>query len=131
MKLLGVDYGTKRIGLAIADAETSIATPLDTIDNGDTSVAAVADICSQKDVSTIVLGESKTHKGTDNPVMEGIRSFKKSLEAKTELPVIYVPEFFSSAQARRQPESARDVDGSAAAIILQSYLDSNSHESSN
>lgn len=130
MKLLGVDYGTKRIGLAVADSDTGIATPIQTIDNDNTSVSAVADICSQKDVGTIVLGESKTHKGADNPVMAGIRSFKKSLEEKTNLPVVYVPEFFSSAQARRQPEAGTNVDGSAAAIILQSFLDSNSHESS-
>ncbi|MEX2369111.1 MAG: Holliday junction resolvase RuvX [Candidatus Paceibacterota bacterium] len=128
MKFLGVDYGTKRIGLAVADSDTSIATPLKTINNDDTSVAAVINICKDRSIDTIILGESKTHRGVDNPVMVGIRSFKKSLEEKTEIPVVYVPEFFSSAQARRQPEAGQHVDGSAAAIILQSFLDSKPHE---
>jgi len=128
MKFLGVDYGTKRIGLAVADSDTSIATPLKTIDNDDASVPAVLGICSERGVETIILGESKTHHGVDNPVMVGIRSFKKSLEEKTDTPVVYVPEFFSSAQARRQPEAGKNVDGSAAAIILQSFLDSKPHE---
>ena len=128
MKLLGIDYGMKRIGLAIADGETSIATPLKTIDNNDVLVAELVELCKERDVQMVVLGESKQFSGKDNPVMQSIRTFKQVLEERSGLPVVYIPEFFSSAQARRQPEVGRLVDGSAAAIILQSYLDSIVHE---
>lgn len=121
---MGIDYGTKRIGIAFADEDTRIATPHDIIENNDTAVTRLADLSRQRDVRTIVLGESKNLSGEDNPVMEQIRSFKTALEAEVGVPVVYVPEFFTSAQARRQPEAEDNVDGSAAAIILQSFLDS-------
>lgn len=127
-ELIGIDYGTKRIGLAFADADTQIATPYGTIDNDDTVVSRLIDLCEERGVQVIVLGESKKLSGKDNPVMKQIRSFKETLEERTGLPVVYVPEFFTSAQARRQPEAKTHVDGSAAALILQSYI--NSHENS-
>lgn len=125
---MGIDYGTKRVGLAFADADTCIATPYETINNDESITAEIKNLCKEKDVETIVIGESKQLSGADNPVMKKIRTFKKALEEKTGLPVIYIPEFFTSAQARRQPEAKKNVDGSAAAIILQSYLDTNSYE---
>lgn len=127
-KFIGIDYGTKRIGLALADEDTRIATPYQVIDNNDEVISRLVDLCKQESVHAAVLGESKNLSGDDNPVMKQIRSFKRELEEQADLPVIYVPEFFTSAQARRQPESEFKVDGSAAAIILQSYLDTESHE---
>lgn len=127
--LIGIDYGGKRIGLAFADTDTKIATPFETIDNDDTAVARLVNLCDQRDVELIILGESKKHSGEDNPIMRQIRSFKQVLEERTDLPVVFVPEFYTSAQARRQPEADHNnVDGSAAAIILQSYLNDQPHE---
>ena len=130
-KLLGIDYGAKRIGLAFADEETKIATPYKTIDNGDTVVSEILNLFNEEDVEAIVLGEPKNFSGTDNPIMKQIRSLKKVLEDRGEISVVFVPEFYTSAQARRQPEAARNVDGSAAAIILQTYLNDQPHEDDN
>lgn len=130
--LIGIDYGTKRIGLAFADTNTRIATPLQTINNDDTAVAQIVDLCGERDVELVILGESKKHSGEDNPIMKQIRSFKQVLEERADVPVVFVPEFYTSAQARRQPEADHNnVDGSAAAIILQSYLNDKPHEDSN
>lgn len=128
---MGIDYGAKRIGIAFADPETKIATPHSTIDNSDGVVADLLDLCEDHDVEKIVLGESKNFAGADNPIMKQIRSFKAVLEDRSGRLVIFVPEFYTSAQARRQPEAARTVDGSAAAIILQSYLNDQPHEDDN
>lgn len=128
---MGIDYGSTRIGVAFADADTQIATPYSTIDNNDGVIHNLVELCKQREVGLIVLGESKTFSGNDNPIMKQIRSFKKILEKRTDLPVVFVPEFYTSAQARRQPEAAKHVDGSAAAIILQSYLNDQSNEEAN
>lgn len=130
-KFIGIDYGTKRIGLALADEDTRIATPHKVIDNDDEVISRLVDLCQKESVHAAVLGESKKLSGEDNPVMKQIRSFKREFEEQANLPVVYIPEFFTSAQARRQPESQFKVDGSAAAIILQSYLDTESHADRN
>ena len=121
--LLGIDYGTARIGLALADTETAIATPHSIIENDDTAVSQISKLVNDRGVRTIIIGESKNHAGEDNELMTQIRSFVKALEEKSGVPTVYIPEFFTSAQARRQPEAERDVDDSAAAIILQTYLE--------
>jgi putative Holliday junction resolvase len=128
MKFLGIDYGEKRIGLALADSENQIATPHATIKNDEKILTHLAELIDEHRIEQIVLGKSTNFSGADNPVMKQIRSFRGALEDQLDLPVIYVPEFFTSAQARRQPEAGRHVDGSAAALILQSFLDTNPHE---
>lgn len=128
---MGIDYGIKRIGVAFADEDTRIATPHDIIKNDDDVINRLSELSKEREVRTIVLGESKNLSGDDNPVMEQIRSFKQALESAVKIPVVYVPEFFTSAQARRQPEAKQNVDGSAAAIILQSYLDSSIYGKNN
>jgi RNase H-fold protein (predicted Holliday junction resolvase) len=69
------------------------------------------------------MGESKDLKGNDNDIAEEIRSFKKKLETKLDMEVIYEPEFYTSLQASRLQGEGAMLDASAAAIILQSYLD--------
>lgn len=123
MKILGIDYGTKRIGLATADAETEIATPLKIIDNNGNALKTVADISDQKDIDTIVIGESTDRTGEDNPVMEQAREFANALINTTQTNLIFFDEFGSSVAANRQPNNPTYVDGSAAAIILQRYLE--------
>lgn len=123
MKLLGVDYGTKRIGLATADTETKIATPLKVIDNDGDALKTVVDISNKKDVDTIVIGESTDRTGEDNPVMNQAREFANGLINTAESDLTFFDEFGSSIAASRQPNDPKHIDGSAAAIILQRYLE--------
>jgi len=133
MKYLGIDYGTKNIGLAISDDNGTVAFPLATIDAGRDAVSKVAALIKEKGAGEIVMGESRNFEGEQNPVMEDIEQFKKDIGELTGLPVHYEREFFTSALAARQfapEEKSRKanpnqdaLDASAAALILQSFLD--------
>ncbi len=130
MKYLGIDYGTKRIGVAQSDESGTIAFPLTTVAAGPSVLAEVALLAKDNRIEKIVIGESRNFEGQPNPVMEDIERFKKDLAELTALPVAYEPEFMTSAQAVRQGLDKRgegskkeDIDASAAALILQGYLD--------
>tara|TARA_B100000745_G_scaffold53689_1_gene31877 strand:- start:6677 stop:7048 length:372 start_codon:yes stop_codon:yes gene_type:complete len=121
MKYLGVDYGTKKIGLAYSDDAGVMAFPLAVIPNDSGAHNRIREIAQEKQVQSIVIGHSQNHEGKDNPVMEHIHSFVEELETSA-YEVVLEPEFFSTVQAKRFSEDAV-ADASAAAIILQSYLD--------
>lgn len=133
MKYLGIDYGTKRIGVAVSDEGGSLAFPLTTIAAGQAALGELIELINKNEAEEVVLGESHDLKGKPNTVMKDIEQFKKDLAGLAQLPVHYEPEFFSSALAARQfaPEaksrkenpSQAKLDASAAALILQSYLD--------
>ena len=132
MKYLGIDYGTKRIGVATSDDTGSLAFPLTTVAAGREALSDIAELIKKEGVQKIVIGESRNLQGEANPLMEDIEQFKKDLEESTRLPVEYEQEFFSSTQAARQfaPDGSRKdhpsqekLDASAAAVILQSFLD--------
>ena len=134
MKYLGIDYGTKRIGLATSDTGGSMAFPLTTIKAGAHALQEIVEIIKKEGVQKVVVGESRNFKGEANKVMEDIEQFKKDLEELAGLPVVYEAEFLTSAAAARQFEgdfgrkerpSQEKLDASAAAMILQSYLDRN------
>lgn len=133
MKYVGIDYGSKRIGVATSDEGGTLAFPLATVPAGTGALEAVAVLIRKENAQKIIVGESRNFAGERNAIMEDIEQFKKNLEELTGLPAEFESEFFSSAQAARQfaPEqkSRKQVppqdklDASAAAVILQSYLD--------
>ena len=135
MKYLGIDYGTKRIGVAVSDDTGSLAFPLGTIKAGQGALEEVASLARENTVTGIVIGESRDLSGQANDVMEDIEQFKKDIEELTKLPCLFEREYFTSTYAARQfaPEaksrkanpSHATLDASAAALILQSYLDKN------
>jgi putative holliday junction resolvase len=132
MRYLGIDYGTKRIGVAVSDKEGSLAFPLGTVQVGPRALSEIASLAKENGVGAVVVGDSKDFLDQPNPVMEDIGQFKKDIAELTGLPVVSEAEFFSSAAAARQftPDGSRkknpahvDLDASAAALILQNYLD--------
>jgi len=122
MKYLGIDYGTKRIGIAVSDEGGRVAFPLAAVESGRSALSEIAELVKKNGAEKIIIGESRNFKNEPNAVMEDIEQFKKDLEELSHLPVEYEPEFFTSAQAQREGESKR-LDAAAAALILQSYLD--------
>ena len=132
-RILGIDYGTKRIGVALSDAGVQFAQPYCVIKNSKNTKAEVMekvlDIIKTEQIAEIVIGESKDFKGQDNAVMSAIRDFKHTLEcalaflAPPAVPVIFEPEFLTSHQAEYFQGKHDLLDASAAALILQSYLD--------
>jgi len=128
MKYLGIDYGTKNIGLAFAE-EGGLAFPLEVLENNEKLVSKVLEICEQRKIGKIIVGESKNFKGEDNEVMVEIENFIKNLKAKTKIEIVLQPEFLTSRQAREFLGRNEKTDASAATIILQSYLDKTKHSS--
>jgi putative Holliday junction resolvase len=131
MKHMGIDYGTRRIGVATSDDTGSMAFPLTTVEAGREAVTQIAELAKKSNIEKIIIGESKNFKNEPNDVMEDIEQFKKDLAELSGLPVEYEPEFMTSAQALRQGLDKRgegekqksNLDASAAALILQAYLD--------
>jgi putative Holliday junction resolvase len=125
MKYLGVDYGTKKVGLALSDESGSIATPYEVVPNNDQLMRRLQDICKKEQVEKIVVGASTDYYGNDNPVMPEIRAFSDTCERILKLPVEGEPEFLTTSQAVRTSQNIEHVDAAAAALILQSFLDRN------
>jgi len=123
MRLLGIDYGEKRVGLALSDDTKTIATPLGVIQNDQALPGVIAGAVKEHHVEAVVIGASRGYRGEDNPIMERIRSFTKEMETKLHLPVYLESETLTSKQAARHEIKRSLRDASAAALILQSYLD--------
>ncbi|MES2203157.1 MAG: Holliday junction resolvase RuvX [Patescibacteria group bacterium] len=129
MKYIGIDYGTKRIGVAVSNEDGTMAFPLSTISAGPHALSEVHTLIQNNKAEGVVIGESKNLHNEPNAVQEDIEQFKKDLEELSGLPVAYQAEFFTTAQASRQGQDKRGEggveksDASAAALILQSYLD--------
>ncbi len=123
MKLLGIDYGKKKIGIAVSDLEGDTAFPKEVILNDTHSLAHIAELVQQEGVGVVVVGESTNYRGEENPIMEDIKRFNRALEEKTNIPVYLEPETLSTKEAEHIQERHDKIDASAAAIILQSYID--------
>jgi putative pre-16S rRNA nuclease len=138
MRVLGIDVGVRRIGIAISDATRTLARPLETIAvaNRDDAVARVAarlvELASEEDgLATIVVGMPRRLDGSDSDMTKLATAFVESLRARTSLPIVIEDERLTSVEAEsRLAARERDwkkrkqkIDAAAAAIVLQDYLD--------
>ncbi len=133
MRILAVDHGEKRIGLALSDATATIASPLKVVEHVSRAIdaAQVADIASQNDVKLIVIGQSFDEEGKPNPAGRRAGRFADELKNQTNIPIELWDESFSTQDARaarieigisRKKRSGHQ-DAFAAVVILQSYLE--------
>ncbi len=130
-RVLGVDLGTVRVGLAVSDPEGLMAQPLDVIASAD-AVEAIAERARELEVAEIVVGIPLRMSGARGPEAEAAEEFARSLEEATDLPVRRWDERLSTVEAERAMRaagaSARKqhgvVDKVAAALILDAYLES-------
>ena len=133
MRALGIDFGEKRIGLAISDGEGRLAVPLATLARRDdrSAMAAIAEIARREGIERLVLGEPVSLDGSRGPAAARVRRFGARLAARTALPLSFVDEALTTVEAaarlraagvdpRRHPER---VDATAAQILLQEDLD--------
>jgi len=124
MKYLGIDYGSKRIGLAVSDENAEFAFPLAVLQNSESVSEEIARICREKGVGTIVVGDSENFQMQKNEIMKEVTPFVEILREKSGLSVVLHPEFLTSAEAERLQGKNDMLDASAAAIILKSFLES-------
>ena len=122
-RLVGIDFGSKRVGIAVSDEAGQFAIPREVLPNDDDLVDAVTKICEDEAAQAIIIGESKDYDMADNAIMKEAREFAEAIGEATGLPVHFELEFMSSVQAARFQGETDLLDASAAAIILQSYLD--------
>jgi putative Holliday junction resolvase len=122
MRYIGIDYGEKRVGIALSDETGEYAFSKEVIKNSSGLVKEVVTICNKEGVVSVVVGESKDYKGEKNPIMKRILPFVEQLK-KEGLNVILEPEFMTSTQAAYFQGNIEKLDASSAAIILQSFLD--------
>lgn len=136
MKYLGIDYGSKKVGLALSDEAGTMGFPHSVVPNTPKLLEHVCALIAEKDAGAVVIGESKDYSGRDNPAAQGARELGAQITERCGAPVFYESETLTTAEARRQheadgktraPKKSRDVDHSAAALILTSYL-SKQHE---
>lgn len=132
-RLIGVDLGTKTIGLALSDVSRSIASPLETIKR--TKFTADAErliaLAREHEAAALVFGLPLNMDGTEGPRCQSTRAFVRNLEKLTDLPVVFWDERMSTMAVTRTlldadaSRARRDevVDKMAAAYILQGALD--------
>jgi len=121
MKYIGVDYGTKKVGIAISDDEGTFAFPHNVVSNNGL-VKYIETFSSEISARGIVIGESRDLSGNPNEIMDSIYLLKNELE-KRGFVVYLEPEHWTSAEAGRIQGRTKTQDASAAAIILQNFLD--------
>lgn len=123
MRYIGIDYGKKRVGIALSDEGNSFALPKVVLENGPDLVSEIKKLCDEHKVTDIIIGDSKNFKGEPNAIMADINTFKATLEGELKLPIHMEPEFLTSAEAERIQGKNESHDASAAALILKSFLD--------
>lgn len=124
-KLLGIDFGEKRVGLASTDESGLFALPREVLPNDKHLVSKVVRFANENEIKKIVLGESKDFGGNPNPIQGSIEDFRVELENEG-FEVVLHPELLTSQEASRLQGEGEMLDASAAALILKSYLDSQS-----
>lgn len=122
MRYLGIDYGTKRVGLALSDEAGMMAFPHKVLPNTPSLLKEIEAIITEKEVGEIVIGHSLDKNQQPNKVQGAIEDLLTDLTLATGLPVHLQPEQFST-QAALQIQGRNDMtDAAAATLILDSYL---------
>jgi putative Holliday junction resolvase len=134
MKIMALDYGTKRVGIALSDEMRMLARPLPFVsaEPENKLFETIKTLIQEQGVSDIVIGLPKNMDGTLGESAQKAKAFSEKVQASTGLPVKLIDERLTTVQASRQlreaGHKAKDqrskIDSASAAILLQGYLDS-------
>jgi len=135
MRLVGIDFGERRIGVAAADDRLRLAIPVTTITVGDDPVADLVYLARDQRADELVIGLPLSLSGAEGPQAQRIRDVVAELETRIDIPIRLQDERLTTRQAERAaPQKKKGVsrakagspgrDAAAAAILLQAYLDS-------
>lgn len=145
MRTLGIDFGSRNVGLSLSDEHGKIAFPHGVVTNDSSLEDTLTTLIRQKKVQRIVVGESRDFLGNPNPIMKKAKQFADSLADRTKLTVEYEPEVLTTVQALKarmgnekpvaKPHRKESVlsggghfDDTAATFILQHYLERKRNE---
>lgn len=134
-RILGIDFGNKRIGVAVSAPMNLFASPLETIDckNIEATLARLKLLCEEYQVQTIVLGLPKHISGREGDIAKQARTFGQKLAEATQCQIVFEDERYTSMIAEQSMrESGKSpsrnkaqIDQTAACLILESYLKRN------
>ena len=124
-RILGIDYGTKKIGFAVSDEEQKIAFPKDVQQNMfELVVDYIRALILKEDIAEIVIGLPRNFDGSDNELTKEVRAFAEHLKEYFKMTIHFEDESFTSKAVQSSGGAPyRKTDASAAALILQSFLD--------
>ena len=135
-RVLGIDFGERRIGLALSDPSATIAQPLPTLTRRAGKrppVAAITEIIRQQEVVEVVVGLPLSLSGEETDWTRTVREFGEKLRERSGIPVEFLDERLTSVQAERavrgsglkrsDREQKHRIDAAAAVLLLQTYLD--------
>ena len=125
MRYLGIDYGTKRIGVAVSDPGGTIAFPHSVLHRrGNVFIFdQILALSKRESIGAVVIGLPLGTDGSETEESGRVREFAQGLAAKTSLPIKFENEMFSSRMVEDAGVAKEHVDESSAALVLQSYLD--------
>jgi putative holliday junction resolvase len=122
MKLMSIDYGEKRVGIASTDESGEFALPRMVLENNSELLEKILAFKKEEGIEKVIIGESRNFKGEANPVLAKAEELKTTLESLG-IEVIFHPEVLTTMEARQIQGNTNMTDASAAALILKSYLD--------
>ncbi|MBS4033734.1 MAG: Holliday junction resolvase RuvX [Ignavibacterium sp.] len=133
-RFLGIDFGLKRIGIAVSDPLHTFAYSLTTLQNDSTILKKLSDIIQSKNIKKIVLGVPSEEKTSATSIVNKVKKFKEQLIKEFHLDVIEWDETYTSVMAKdriiesvnkkKKRKNKELIDMNSASIILQEYLDS-------
>ena len=124
MKYLGIDYGAKRVGIALSDEAGGIAFPYGELPNDEQLLSNVVRLIHEERVTRLVVGDTRSLGGAANPITKEADEFMEKLGKASGMKVTPALEAGSSVEASRYaPEGHEHDNAAAAAFILQRYLD--------
>jgi putative Holliday junction resolvase len=134
-RILGIDYGTVRIGLALSDPTGTLASPLPFLENQSPQqvTTALSELIQTHQIEGLVIGLPRNMDGTYGPSAQKVRDFIAQIQKSISLPITPIDERLTTAQASKQlsgiglnqKQLRKKIDSSSACLILQQYLDRN------
>ena len=130
-RLMGIDFGEVRIGIALSDPLQIISQPYRVIPNNDNTISEIKDILKTEEVRKIILGLPLNLDGEDTKKTLEVREFSEILKSNVDIPVIFWDERYTSVEANEElknmgysvAESRKVIDKVAASIILKNYME--------
>lgn len=122
MKRMGIDFGSKKIGVALTDDSGVMAFPHAVVPNDEKFFSYVEALVANRGVQEIVVGHSLNNQGNPNQIHTAVEEFMMEVTLHIGIPVHLEPEQYSSRQAAHVQGKSAKLDASAAALILDSFI---------
>lgn len=119
---MGIDFGSKKIGIAISDDSGVMAFPHEVVPNDKNFLDYVISLAGERGISEIVIGHSLNNKGESNAIHQAVEDFITDITLQIGIPVHLEPEQYTTQQAAQIQGKTVNTDASAAALILDSFI---------